>query len=142
MLIDESYNANPVSMRAALAVLGAMPVAQGGRRIAVLGDMLELGEHSQRLHAGLARALAEANVERALLGGPQMAALAESLSADLPCKHRDDAEALKPLVLETVQPGDVVMVKASNGAGFTRIVAALLDGFPAAAGGDASMGQV
>ncbi|RIK88979.1 MAG: UDP-N-acetylmuramoylalanyl-D-glutamyl-2,6-diaminopimelate--D-alanyl-D-alanine ligase [Hyphomicrobiales bacterium] len=142
VLIDESYNANPVSMRAALAVLGAMPVAQGGRRIAVLGDMLELGEHSQRLHAGLARALAEANVERALLGGPQMAALAESLSADLPCKHRDDAEALKPLVLETVQPGDVVMVKASNGAGFTRIVAALLDGFPAAAGGDASMGQV
>ena len=142
VLIDESYNANPASMRAALAVLGATPVSGEGRRIAVLGDMLELGAHAQELHAELAPALAEARVDRALLGGPQMAALAESLPADMPCKHRDGAEALTPLVLETVQPGDAVMVKASNGLGFSRIVAALVEKFPAAAGGDNSVQQV
>lgn len=142
VLIDESYNANPVSMRAALAVLGGMPVGEGGRRIAVLGDMLELGAHSQKLHAGLAGVLAQAKVDRSLLGGTEMAALAAQLSADQPCKHRETAEALEPLVLETVQPGDVVMVKASNGAGFARIVAALLAEFPAAAEDGAAAGHI
>ena len=138
ILIDESYNANPVSMRAALAVLRATPVSESGRRIAVLGDMLELGAHSQKLHAGLASVLAEAGVDRALLGGAEMAALAECLPVDLPCKHRDDAEALLPLVLETVQPGDAVMVKASNSLGFSKIVAALLEEFPT---GDGASGK-
>ena len=132
LLIDESYNANPASMRAALAVLGAMPVAENGRRIAVLGDMLELGAHSQALHAGLAAPLAEAGVDRVLLAGPEMAALAEALPADMPCKHRDSAEALEPLLLEAVQPGDVVMIKSSNGVGFTALTRALLNEFPAA----------
>jgi UDP-N-acetylmuramoyl-tripeptide--D-alanyl-D-alanine ligase len=142
LLIDESYNANPVSMKAALAVLGAMPVAENGRRIAVLGDMLELGEHSRKLHAALAGPLAEAKVDRVLLAGPETAALAEALPADMPCKHRDDAAGLKPLVLETVQPGDVVMVKASNGSGFTRLTEALLNEFPAAASTGGPDGQV
>ena len=133
LLIDESYNANPASMKAALAVLGAMPVAENGRRIAVLGDMLELGEQSPALHAGLAGPLAEAGADRVLLAGPEMAALAEALPADMPCKHRDNAEALKPLLLEAVQPGDVVMIKSSNGAGFTKLTEALLAEFPAAA---------
>lgn len=133
LLIDESYNANPASMKAALAVLGAMPVAENGRRIAVLGDMLELGEQSPALHAGLAAPLAEAGADRVLLAGPEMAALAEALPADMPCKHRDSAEALKPLLLEAVQPGDVVMIKSSNGAGFTKLTEALLTAFPAAA---------
>jgi len=142
LLIDESYNANPVSMKAALAVLGTTPVAEGGRRIAVLGDMLELGEHSQKLHAALAGPLAAAKVDRVLLGGPEMAALAEALPADMPCKHRDSAEALKPVLLETVQPGDVVMVKSSNGSGFTRLTEALLAEFPVAAGGEPPMDKV
>lgn len=142
LLIDESYNANPVSMRAALAVLGATPLPEGGRRIAVLGDMLELGEHSQKLHAGLAGPLAEAKVDRVLLAGAEMAALAEALSADMPCKHRDSAEALKPVLLETVQPGDVVMVKSSNGSGFARLAEALQREFPAVAGGEAPLDKV
>lgn len=133
LLIDESYNANPASMKAALAVLGAMPVAESGRRIAVLGDMLELGAQSQALHAGLAAPLAEAGADRVLLAGPEMAALADALPADMPCKHRDSAEALKPLLLEAVQPGDVVMIKSSNGIGFAGLTQALLSEFPAAA---------
>ena len=141
VLIDESYNANPVSMKAALGVLAAMPLGENGRRIAVLGDMLELGEHSQKLHAGLAQALAAAGVDRALLAGTEMAALAEALPADMPCKHRPDAQALKPLVLETVQPGDVVMVKASNGSGFTKLAEALLEEFPVAGDAGAPAGR-
>jgi UDP-N-acetylmuramoyl-tripeptide--D-alanyl-D-alanine ligase len=142
LLIDESYNANPASMKAALAVLGAMPVGENGRRIAVLGDMLELGVHSQKLHAGLAGALAEAGVDRVLLGGPEMAALADALPSDMPNKHRDSADELKALLLEAVQPGDVVMVKSSNGSGFSRLTEALLNEYPAAAPADAPSGQV
>jgi UDP-N-acetylmuramoyl-tripeptide--D-alanyl-D-alanine ligase len=97
--------------------------------------MLELGDHSQKLHAALAGPLASAKVDRVLLAGPEMAALAEALPADMPCKHRESAEALKPVLLETVQPGDVVMVKSSNGSGFTRLTEALLAAFPAVAGG-------
>lgn len=135
LLIDESYNANPVSMKAALAVLGAAPVGENGRRLAVLGDMLELGADSQALHAGLAAPLVAAKVDRVLLAGTEMAALAETLPGDMACKHRDNAEALKPLVLETVQPGDVVMIKSSNGSGFTKLTEALLNAFPATTDG-------
>jgi UDP-N-acetylmuramoyl-tripeptide--D-alanyl-D-alanine ligase len=139
VLIDESYNANPASMKAALDMLGAAEPGEGGRRVAVLGDMLELGEHAPKLHAGLAPALVEAGVDIALLAGPEMAALAAKLPDDMKVEHRDSVEALLPLVLDTVRGGDVVMVKSSNGTGSARVVEALIKTHPqAAAGGGAA----
>ncbi|TDR37954.1 UDP-N-acetylmuramoylalanyl-D-glutamyl-2,6-diaminopimelate--D-alanyl-D-alanine ligase [Aquamicrobium defluvii] len=133
-LIDESYNANPASMKAALDLLDATPAEGEGRRIAVLGDMLELGEQSEQLHAGLAELVVGTGISHVLLGGPHMKALAEVLPSDVAVVHRDEADDLARLLIETVQPGDVVMVKSSKGIGFSRIVEALLNRFPAHTG--------
>jgi UDP-N-acetylmuramoyl-tripeptide--D-alanyl-D-alanine ligase len=126
-LIDESYNANPTSMRAAIALLrDAEPHGQG-RRIAVLGDMLEMGEHSPAVHAGLAEPLAEAGIATVWLGGPDMAALRDALAETIETTYRETADELAAHALESVRPGDVLVVKSSKGTGFSRIVAALLD---------------
>ncbi|WCT74020.1 UDP-N-acetylmuramoyl-tripeptide--D-alanyl-D-alanine ligase [Sphingomonas naphthae] len=121
LLIDESYNANPASMAATLAVLGRTP----GRRIAVLGDMKELGEESPAFHAALAAPLAAAGVSTAILVGENMAALAEALEGRADFAHVPDAaraiEALKAMLA----PGDAVLVKGSNSMGLSRVVAAL-----------------
>jgi UDP-N-acetylmuramoyl-tripeptide--D-alanyl-D-alanine ligase len=135
-LIDESYNANPASMKAALDVLAATPVGDGGRRIAVLGDMLELGEHSARLHAGLAEFIS--GVDAVFMAGPEMKVLAQQLPASLKAEYRPNVEGLQALILETVKPGDAVMVKSSNGIGFSRIVDELTKKFPAAASSHAA----
>jgi UDP-N-acetylmuramoyl-tripeptide--D-alanyl-D-alanine ligase len=136
-LIDESYNANPVSMRAALALLKATPVTEGGRRVAVLGDMLELGAQSEKLHAGLAEPIIEAEVDLVLLAGPHMASLAKALPGDMKVTLEATAEALKPALLAALKPGDVVMVKSSKGIGFSKLVEAMLQKFPAAAAASA-----
>jgi UDP-N-acetylmuramoyl-tripeptide--D-alanyl-D-alanine ligase len=134
-LIDESYNANPVSMRAALALLKATPVAEGGRRVAVLGDMLELGAQSEKLHAGLAEPLADAGADLVFLAGPHMTNLAKALPDDMKVTLEATAEALKPKLLSGLKPGDVVMVKSSKGIGFSKLVEAMLQKFPAATAG-------
>ncbi len=125
-LIDESYNASPPSMAAALAVLAAAVPAAGGRRVAVLGDMLELGAAAGRLHRELAGALDEAGVERAFLIGSEMAALNEAL----PERRRGGLwrsadQAISPL-LDFLHPGDVVMVKGSYAVRLGRIVERLI----------------
>jgi UDP-N-acetylmuramoyl-tripeptide--D-alanyl-D-alanine ligase len=137
-LIDESYNANPASMKAAIELLDASPVEGQGRRIAVLGDMLELGDHAPKLHAGLADVIAATSTDLILLAGPEMKALADRIGKERPTEYRPDAEALKPLLLETVQPGDTVMIKSSKGIGFSRLVDALIKQFPAEAAERAS----
>ena len=131
LLIDESYNANPASMRAALDLLRVAPVGEGGRRIAVLGDMLELGQYSQDLHAELAEPVEVSGADIVFLAGNEMAALSARLSPGMAHQYPGVAE-LTPAVLETVRPGDVVVVKSSNGIGFSKLVAALLKQFPAA----------
>src|SRR6185312_16677222 len=78
-LIDESYNASPASMRAAFAVLGAAQPKPGGRRIAVLGDMLELGDEAARLHAELAQPLVDAGIALVFTVGTNMRALHDAL---------------------------------------------------------------
>ncbi len=133
-LIDESYNANPASMQAAMALLGATPVEAGGRRIAVLGDMLELGNHSAKLHASLAEPVKASGADLVLLGGPEMKALADALPEGVAGEYRADAEALKPVLLDAVRPGDAVMVKSSKGIGFSKLVDALIARYPAEAG--------
>ncbi|PSJ64880.1 UDP-N-acetylmuramoylalanyl-D-glutamyl-2,6-diaminopimelate--D-alanyl-D-alanine ligase [Kumtagia ephedrae] len=134
-LIDESYNANPASMKAAIELLEATPVTAEGRRIAVLGDMLELGSHSAKLHAGLARVISETHTDIVLMAGPQMKNLADTLPGDIRKEYRPSVDDLKPILLDAVRPGDVVMVKSSKGIGFSKLVEALLNRFPAQAGG-------
>lgn len=138
ILIDESYNANPASMKAAIDLLAATPVGEGGRRIAVLGDMLELGGHSARLHAALAEVVAGANVDLLFLAGPEMKALADRLPKDVRAEYRVHPEELQALLADAVRPGDAVMVKSSNGIGFSRIVDALNKKFPAASSSQAA----
>jgi UDP-N-acetylmuramyl pentapeptide synthase len=113
-LIDESYNANPASMRAAIALLGQAQPGKRGRRIAVLGDMRELGKDAEKMHAGLADALVAANVDAVFLAGPLMQALSEQLPGDLRAAWAETASELEPLLAKSLADGDVVMVKGSN----------------------------
>jgi UDP-N-acetylmuramoyl-tripeptide--D-alanyl-D-alanine ligase len=131
LLIDESYNANPASMRAALDLLASSEVAEGGRRLAVLGDMLELGSHARRLHTELAGVLRKSNVDALFLGGPEMKALAEALPEGMAAEYRPTAADLEAVLLGAVRPGDAVMVKSSKGIGFSKLVDALVKKFPA-----------
>ena len=128
-LIDESYNANPTSMRAALELLGAAPTGPGGRRIAVLGDMLELGPQAAELHAALAGDLIDARVDLLFTSGPLMSRLSYAAPDSMRAAHRATPLELEEAVLSAVRPGDVVMVKGSNGSRMSRIVSALKTAF-------------
>lgn len=132
-LIDESYNANPASMKAAIDLLDATPPAGDGRRIAVLGDMLELGQYSAKLHAALAALITETKTDRVFLAGPEMKALADLLPSDFKTEYRQTAAELQQVLFDAIRPGDVVMVKASKGIGFARLVDALIEKFSAEA---------
>lgn len=132
-LIDESYNASPAAMRAAFAVLMAHKPQQPGRRIAVLGDMLELGGSAPAEHAALGAALAELPVDAVFAAGPEMAALVDALRPGQHAAHAADAEALAAEIVPALRAGDVVLVKGSLGIGMARVIRALRD---AAAGKD------
>ena len=121
-VIDESYNANPASMRAAFDVLALSRPTGNGRRIAVLGDMLELGEHGPALHMELGRDLAARPIDLVYAAGPLMASLYGVLPARQRGGHAGNAKILAPLLLDALRPGDVVMVKGSLGTGMHHIV--------------------
>jgi UDP-N-acetylmuramoyl-tripeptide--D-alanyl-D-alanine ligase len=121
LVIDESYNANPASMRATLAVLAQ----EKGRRLAVLGDMRELGDASAGYHAALAEPIAETQLSFAILVGPEMAALAQALEGTVDFVHVPDAAAARDRLIAALAPGDAVLVKGSNAIGLSAIVAAL-----------------
>lgn len=122
ILIDESYNANPTSMAATLAVLGATPAK---RRIAVLGAMRELGSESDALHAGLAGDVLAANVDYALLVGSGIEPLAKALEGKLDFAHWPSADAARGSLQKILAPGDVILIKGSNAIGLGQIVTAL-----------------
>lgn len=124
-LIDDSYNANPTSMAAALASLAARTVPAGGRRIAALGDMLELGPDEEAYHAGLAAPIADAGVNLVFCAGPRMRALWEALPQDRRGAYAESAEALTVALQQALAPGDVVLVKGSNGSKMHAVAAAL-----------------
>ncbi|MEA3002683.1 MAG: UDP-N-acetylmuramoyl-tripeptide--D-alanyl-D-alanine ligase [Sphingomonadales bacterium] len=126
VLIDESYNANPASMAATLRSFGARPAA--GRRIAVLGAMRELGEDSAAFHAGLAGPVEAAGIDRAILVGEEMAALAKALGQKVKITHVPDTAAAIELVAEEARPGDSILVKGSNSIGLAALVEALTGG--------------
>lgn len=124
-LIDESYNASPASMKAAIMTLSHVGAAGKGRLIAVLGDMLELGLQGPALHKALAPILEEAGVARVFTAGPLMEALFESLPQAMRGGHAANSADLAPLVSAGVAAGDVVMVKGSAGSRMGRVVEAL-----------------
>lgn len=123
LIIDESYNANPASMRATLAVLASEP----GRKIAVLGEMRELGAHSDAFHAGLAEPIAAAGVAHAILVGEAMGALANALEGRVDFVHVPDAATARERLNAVLAPGDAVLVKGSNGVRLSTVVAALAE---------------
>ncbi len=129
-ILDESYNANPASMRAAIGLLGAAQCGEDGRRIAVLGDMLELGEESDALHAGLHDALDTENIDLAFLSGPHMKALFEAIPEKMRGKYAATSDGLEESLLDTVAKGDVLMVKGSLGSRMGPIVDKLMSRFP------------
>lgn len=129
-LIDESYNANPASMAAAINVLGAAAVGPMGRRIAVLGDMLELGPDGAKLHAGLLEAIQSNGIDLVFCCGPLMRNLWDALSTGKRGGYAGDAAALESQVLSAIRAGDAIMVKGSLGSKMKPIVSALEKRFP------------
>jgi UDP-N-acetylmuramoyl-tripeptide--D-alanyl-D-alanine ligase len=123
VLIDESYNANPVSMQAALSTLGARAVQ--GRRIAVLTDMLELGPEAARYHADIAQGVERADVDLVFCAGPLMKFLWDALPSTRRGGYAQSAADLAPQVVQAVGPGDLVMVKGSNGSKASSVAQAL-----------------
>jgi len=124
-IIDESYNANPASMRAALATLGLTPRSEFRRRVAVLGDMLELGPEGQKLHQGLAEFIDGAGVDVVFACGELMGSLYQALPASRHGAYAKTSEELAPRLVEAVGPGDVIMVKGSLGSRMGPLVEAL-----------------
>ena len=128
LLIDESYNANPASMAATLKSLGVERDVE--RRIAVLGPMRELGEHSAALHAGLAPAVRDANVDRLILIGDEMRPLAEKVVGRVSLDLVSSVDEATDELTRIVRPGDAVLVKASNSVGLAKLVERMVKGMP------------
>lgn len=120
LLIDESYNANPASMAATLKSLGEE--RDVSRRIAVLGPMRELGEHSDALHAGLGPAVLSASVDELILIGPEMQPLEEAIAERVETVRVDSVDQATEALRKLVRPGDAVLVKASNSVGLAKLV--------------------
>ncbi|WP_407147979.1 UDP-N-acetylmuramoylalanyl-D-glutamyl-2,6-diaminopimelate--D-alanyl-D-alanine ligase [Bradyrhizobium sp. ORS 86] len=129
-LIDESYNANPASMAAALNVLGQAQIGPHGRRIAVLGDMLELGPTAAELHRGLIEAVTANRIDLVYCCGPLMRNLWDALSTGKRGGYAESSAALETQAVAAVRAGDAIMVKGSLGSKMKVIVSALEKRFP------------
>ena len=136
LLIDESYNANPASMAATLKALGEERDAK--RRIAVLGPMRELGEHSDELHASLDVDVRDAKVDHLILVGEEMRPLAEALHGDIPIDRAGNVDEATDLLAKLVHPGDAVLVKASNSIGLAKLVERMAGGLQLATADEGS----
>jgi UDP-N-acetylmuramoyl-tripeptide--D-alanyl-D-alanine ligase len=125
LVIDDSYNANPASVAASLALLGQTAIGPRGRRIAVLGDMLELGPRGRALHRGLIKPVLANAVDLVFCCGPLMRALWQALPASRRGGYAEDSAALEAQVLSAIRADDAVMVKGSLGSRMAPIVKAL-----------------
>ncbi len=130
VLMDESYNANPASMRAALENLGRLKPGPRGRRIAVLGDMLELGSAGGQMHAELAGPISDNQVDLVFASGPLMRNLYDALPSAYRGAYAASSAGIEPLVLDALRAGDVVTVKGSLGSKMGPVVKALIARFP------------
>jgi UDP-N-acetylmuramoyl-tripeptide--D-alanyl-D-alanine ligase len=124
-LIDDSYNASPVSVRAAFDVLAGAETGEGGRRIAVLGDMLELGTQSETEHHALAAEIAARDIDLVYSCGPGMRACSRALPTGRRGGHEADSTALAPRLAAALRPGDTVLVKGSLGSRMAVVVEAI-----------------
>jgi UDP-N-acetylmuramoyl-tripeptide--D-alanyl-D-alanine ligase len=122
LMIDESYNASPVSMAAAIEVLGNAQISGYGRKIAVLGDMLELGPRSEAIHEGLAETLIKNEIDLVFVTGQNMSALWAALPSRMRGSQAITAQKLSLLIRSDVRPGDVLMIKGSLGSKTDSIV--------------------
>jgi len=128
VLIDESYNANGASMVAALDVFAGQG-APRGKKVLVLGDMLELGAESPALHRALKQSVLEAGADRIYLVGPNMAALGETLGEGAVSGRAETADGIAQIVLDELDYGDAIMIKGSNGVRLSGLVKAIRDRF-------------
>jgi len=129
LLIDESYNANPASMRAAIETLGTVPRSAYPRRIAVLGDMLELGPRARELHMDLKDAIDGAGIDLVFACGPNMEQLFTRLEPQRRAAWAPSSDGLLEELVKAVRPGDAVMVKGSLGSRMAPLVEALKSRF-------------
>jgi UDP-N-acetylmuramoyl-tripeptide--D-alanyl-D-alanine ligase len=132
-LVDESYNANPASIRAALETLGQTEIGFRGRRIAVLGDMLELGGDGPQLHRELASSISANATDLVFAAGPLMKNLISALPPERRGGYAKAAVDLKTMVASALRPGDVVMIKGSRGIRMEVVVEAIKERFAAPA---------
>ena len=128
LLIDESYNANSASMVAALDVF-CMQAAPGGKKVLVLGDMLELGSEAPTLHRALKQSVVEAGADLLFLVGPNMALLGETLGAGAVAGQGEGVDDIVQIVLDSLDYGDAIMVKGSNGVRLSALVKAIRNRF-------------
>jgi UDP-N-acetylmuramoyl-tripeptide--D-alanyl-D-alanine ligase len=129
-LLDESYNANPASMKASIALLAQLPVGGRGRRIVVLGDMLELGPTGPKMHAEIADAIDENAIDLVFCSGPLMHHLWEALPKNKRGQYASTSAELQPRIVDELRAGDTVMIKGSLGSRMGPIVTALKSRFP------------
>jgi UDP-N-acetylmuramoyl-tripeptide--D-alanyl-D-alanine ligase len=134
LLIDESYNANPASVRAALAAMATVPRADYPRRIAVLGDMLELGDAAPDLHRGLKEAVDAAGIDLVFASGPMMKLLFDQLKPGQRGAWVPGSAELAPGLLDAVAAGDVVMIKGSLASRMSPLAEAVRARFSKAGG--------
>jgi UDP-N-acetylmuramoyl-tripeptide--D-alanyl-D-alanine ligase len=145
-VLDDSYNANPTSMAAALHALARLPVS--GRRIAVLGEMRELGAQSEELHARIGAVVVQTGVDHLVAVGAGGAAIAAGTAGAVRVTELADADAAVDVLAELVAPGDAVLVKASRAIGLEHVAHAIAprpsvdrDATPESAAGRASGGR-
>ncbi len=124
-LIDDAYNANPASVRAAISVLAQSKPGKGGRRIAVLGDMLELGKSASKMHSDLTQPLIDSGVDLVLTCGRHMHSLHKNLPTRIQGQHAEDSSALAPIASDAAAKGDVILVKGSLGSRMAVVIDAL-----------------
>jgi UDP-N-acetylmuramoyl-tripeptide--D-alanyl-D-alanine ligase len=130
LLLDESYNANPASVAAAIALLANLKPTKHGRRIAVLGDMLELGEFGADLHRNLSHDIDRHGIDRAYVAGPLMRHLWDALPLSKRGFYAEQSFALTENLINDLHAGDCVMVKGSLGSRMGPVVEALKAKWP------------
>lgn len=126
-LIDDTYNANPTSMRAALEMLSHRPVSKGGRRIAVLSDMLELGPNTADFHIAMAEPILQCGADSVYLVGPQMRAVWDIVKSRVRGGHTEDINNLWTMLESQIAEGDVVLFKGSHGTDLHQVVATITE---------------
>ncbi|NDF11707.1 MAG: UDP-N-acetylmuramoyl-tripeptide--D-alanyl-D-alanine ligase [Proteobacteria bacterium] len=125
-LIDDSYNASPASIRAGLEVLSTLKKISGGRTVAVLGDMRELGDESEKLHKSLIGDVVDNKIDRVYCAGNFMKYLFDGLPKGKQARHATEPLALLGILERQIENNDIVMIKGSNGTGTWKLVDALI----------------